>query len=195
MPTIQPFHRTVAALRYVPQNRSWTKAEHRELASRKPQWESQLRLHNGRVVGAELQLSAKAWDQATYKPTELLLLSGSDGLVWTKLPHVLSHFFNLRLREGQLWLELCDEYYPQFGSFSRGRYDLLPLQPGNRFGLSINAKHWHTLAGFGTDTHYLEHHCYLEHLGLFNQASLLEELEETIDLEAEKEVDLREILY
>lgn len=70
-----------------------------------------------------------------------------------------------------------------------------PLNPGKSAAIHINARYWHTMAGFGTDTHYVENYLYLEHLGQFEQADLVENLEELFRFQPQKEVDMRQMMY
>lgn len=192
--TIHTFRRPVTVLRYIKQEIIWNKAEYRALASRLPEWEKKVILSNGCVRQGRLLLQHDLLKHLDQLPTNTLLLNGSRLATWIELSqraHKLPFFLNLHQKEGQLWVQLCDDYYPQFGSKPRDRFDLLPLPSGKSTAIQINARYWHTLAGASMDTHYVENYLYIENLGQFEQAELVETLEESFTFQPQKEIDLR----
>jgi len=194
---ILTFRHPVTVLRYLKQEKQWKKAEYRALATRLPAWEQTTVLHNGCVRQGQLLLHHDLLQKAEGTPTDVLLLSGPQSVNWISLTasHKLPFFLNLHPKDGEIWVELLDNYYPNFGSKARDRFDLLPLPPGKSAAIHINARFWHTLAGSGMDTHYVENYLYLENLGVFGQATLVEHLSEKLVFEPEKEVDLRQVMY
>ena len=122
---------------------------------------------------------------------------GAANARWIKLAGSckISDFLHLRRRDDEVWLELVDDYYPLFGSKARDRFDILPLSAGKSAAIHINARYWHTLAGARKDTHYLENYSYLENLGTFREAVLVESMQDKLVFQPEKEVDLREMMY
>jgi hypothetical protein len=131
-------------------------------------------------------------------PTNTLLLRATRSAAWIELfqrSHDLPFFLQLKKMEDAIWVACKDDYYPHFGSKKRDAFNILPLLAGKSAAIHINARYWHTLAGFGTDTHYVENYLYLEHLGQFEQAELVENLAEDFHFQPQKEVDLRQMLY
>ncbi len=191
------FKQPVDVLRYVPQSIVWHKAEYRALASRLPEWEKDAVLNNGIVRGGELLLRRDLPEKLEQLPTGTLLLKGEHSAEWIELlqrAHYLSFFLNLHRQTDEIWVELRDDYYPLFGSKQRDRFDILPLHPGKSAAIHVNARYWHTLAGQGMDTHYVENYAYLEHLGQFEYALLTDGLDESFVFQPQKEVDLRQML-
>lgn len=195
---VHHFQKPVTVLRYIPQEIKWHKAEYRELASHLPEWDQSATLSNGCVRNGRLCLRRDLLSGLDQLPTRTLLLRGTRTAAWIELfqrTHKLPFFLALNDREGEIWVECCDDYYPHFGSKKRDRFDILPLSPGKSAAIHINARHWHTMMGHGTDTHYVENYLYLEHLGQFEQADLVENLEEPVQFQPQKEVDLRQMMF
>jgi hypothetical protein len=191
------FQQLITVLRYIPQEIQCNKADYRALSSHLPHWENNITLSNGTVGQGKLLLGPDVLESSAQPTTNTLLLSGKQDWSWINMSGTfqLSNFFKLRRKEGEIWVELCDDFYPQFGSKGRDRFDILPLLPGKSVGLHINARYWHTLMGAGKDTVYLEHFCYLENLGQFEHAELVNNLCEPFALQPHKAVDLRQMMY
>jgi hypothetical protein len=197
-PLIYPFKRPITVLRYVPQEIVWHKAEYRALATHLPEWDKSATLQNGCVRDGRLLLRQDLLSTVEQLPTNTLLLRGTRSADWIELfqrAHDLPFFLQLKKMEDAIWVACKDDYYPHFGSKKRDAFDILPLLAGKSVAIHINARHWHTMAGFGTDTHYVENYLYLEHLGQFDQAELVEGLAEDFHFQPQKEVDLRQMLY
>ncbi|HOY05104.1 MAG TPA: hypothetical protein PLO67_06860 [Saprospiraceae bacterium] len=191
------FPKPVTVLRYFPQEIIRQKAEYRALPSRLPEWEKSAVLTNGFVREQSIYLQRSLLENTDSKPADTLLLQGTSDARWINLSGSckISHFLHLHRRDDGIWIELVDDYYPLFGSKARDRYDILPLTPGKSAAIHINARYWHTLAGARKDTHYLENYLYLENLGTFEEAVLVESLQDILVFQPEKEVDLREMMY
>ncbi len=197
-PLIHPFKRPITVLRYVPQEIVWHKAEYRALATHLPEWDKSATLQNGCVRDGRLLLHQDLLSTVEQLPTNTLLLRGTHSAAWIELfhrAHDLPFFLQLKKLKDAIWVACKDDYYPHFGSQKRDAFDILPLLAGKSAAIHINARYWHTLAGFGTDTHYVENYLYLEHLGQFEQAELVEGLAEDFHFQPQKEVDLRQMLY
>lgn len=191
------FPKPVTVLRYFPQEIIRQKAEYRALPSRLPVWEKSAVLTNGFVREEFIYLQRSLLENTDSKTANILLLHGAADARWINLSGSckISHFLHLHLRDDEIWIELVDDYYPVFGSKARERYDILPLMPGKSAAIHINARYWHTMAGARKDTHYLENYLYLENLGTFKEAVLVESLQDRLVFQPEKEVDLREMMY
>jgi hypothetical protein len=191
------FSRPITILRYFPQEIIWQKAAYRALSSRLPEWEKSAVLTNGFVGGPYIYLQRSLLDNADLRFADILLLQGAADARWINLSGSckISHFLHLHRRDDAIWIELVDDYYPVFGSKARDRYDILPLTPGKSAAIHINARYWHTMAGARKDTHYLENYLYLENLGTFKEAVMVESLQDNLVFQPEKEVDLREMMY
>jgi hypothetical protein len=195
---IQAFRRPITVLRYFVQEKIWNKAEYRALPSHLPEWATETILHNGCVHKGQLCLNGALLGEAQDFSADTLLLVDCHQARWLELllrSHQLPYFLNLHYRESELWVECLDDYYPLFGSQKRDRFDIVPLPVGQRTVIHINARYWHTLTGFGTDTHYVENYLYLENLGTFRQAEWVDGLEEPLRFQPQKEVDLRQMLF
>ncbi|HOY20136.1 MAG TPA: hypothetical protein PLC89_22685 [Haliscomenobacter sp.] len=195
---IHKFTKPITVLRYIPQEILWHKAEYRALESRLPAWEKMVNLQNGYSRKGTLRLSHDLLQRVKELPTDVLLLRGLRSASWIELfqrAHKLPFFLNLHRKAGDIWIELKDDYYPNFGSKARDSFDILPLLPGKSVAIHINARYWHSLMGTGTDTHYVENYLYLENLGQFTQAELIEGLEEPFVFKPDKEIDFRQMLY
>ena len=130
--------------------------------------------------------------------SDTLLLHGTRSAAWIELsqrPHKLPFFLNLYRKENDIRVELCDDYYPHFGSKRRDRFDILPLPPCKSAAIHINAWYWHTLAGISKDTHYVENYPYPENPGSFGQAAVVKDLQERFTFRPQKEVDIRQMLF
>ncbi len=196
--TIHTFQRPVTVLRYLPQEIVWHKAEYRALPSHVPEWQQRVWLQNGLVQEQKLSLHRDLLAGLLQLPTDVLLLHGTRTAAWIELfqrPHKLPFFLSLRRTENDIWVTLCDDYYPHFGSKGRDRFDILPLSPGKSAAIHVNARYWHSMAGRGMDTHYVENYLYLENLGQFDQAQLVENLEVPFTFQPQKKVDLRQMMY
>lgn len=192
------FGRPVVVLRFVSFQLEWNKAHYRALPSHLPKWPRGVDLRNGGVSNGHLWLRHDLLNETAPSTTDILLLQDRDSATWLNLaqrPHYLSFFFNLHYKDAEVWVELRDDYYPKFGSKARDRFDVVPLLPGQSVALHINARYWHTLAGRGTDTHYVENYCYLQHLGVFDTARLVEHPTEHLVFQPDKTVDLRQKLF
>lgn len=191
------FKRPIAVLRYLRQEILWHKAEYRALPSHLPKWNQEVWLSNGYTHKKHLVLQQDLLSNVEQLPTDVLLLNGTKHAEWVELfqrKHRLDFFLNLHRQDGTIWLECVDDFYPSFGSHGRERFDLFPLSPGKSVAVHINARYWHTLMGFGTDTHYVENYIYLEHLGFFEEAELHENPLVLFRFEPQKEIDLRQLL-
>lgn len=195
---IHTFRRPVTVLRYVPQEIIWHKAEYRTLTSHLPEWQKKVILTNGYARQGNLFLRHDLLKQVAQLPTDTLLLTGLRSAKWIELfhrTHNLPFFLNLHRKEGELWIQLCDDYYPHFGSKKRDQFDILPLTPGKSAAIHINARYWHSITGRSMDTHYVENYLYLENLGQFEHAELVDVLEEPFTFQPQKEVDLRYMMH
>lgn len=197
LPSIHTFPQPVTVLRYLPQEICWPKAEYRALASRLPVWDQTATLTNGYIRQGQLMLRADLLQHTEGKPSDILLLQGAQSAQWIRLApsHRVPFFLNLHRKAEAIWVELYDNYYPNFGSKRRDYFDLFPLPPGKSAAVHINVRYWHTMAGRSMNTYYGEHYLYLENLGVFDQAVLVEGLAEAFVFRPEKEVDLREMMY
>lgn len=195
-PVIREFSRPVEVLRYIPQDICWKKAEYRALLSRLPVWEKSVLVKNGQVQDGRLLLQENLLPDNQHA-ADILLLHGTDAAEWVRLApsHRIPFFLQLHRKEGTIWLELHDFYYSNFGAQSRGSFDLLPLTSGKSAAVHVNSRYWHTMAGKGMDTYYHEYLLYMEHLGAFERAELVEEVAEKVVLQAGKEIDLRDMMY
>ena len=192
------FDKPVTVIRYVPLKITWCKAEYKALASRLPKWDKQVILGNGNVVEGNLQLSSSVFQEQIHQPVDTLILYGRHEAFWTRLlkrNHYLPFFLQLHQKDQDIWIELFDNYYPLFGSKRRDQFDLMPLHPGKSVAIHINARFWHTMAGKGMGTNYVEQFLFLEHLGTFEQAEIVENLEQCITLQPQREIDLRQLLF
>lgn len=196
-PFTHTFRKAITVLRYVPQQIKWHKAEYRALATHLPNWEKEVQLTNGCVRQGQLWLRHDLLETIEQLPSDTLVLHGLHSASWIELfhrRHTISFFLKLHKKYDEIWLELCDEYYPFFGSKKRDDFEIMPLLPGKSVAVHINARYWHSMTG-RTDTYYLENYLYLENLGTFEQATLLEGLEEHFEFLPEKEIDLRQMMY
>jgi hypothetical protein len=192
------FSKPVSVLRYFPQKMEWNKAEYRALPSHVPNWDQFTTLKNGCIRDDRFLMHSHVFQGLTTIETNTILLWGADTATridMYKRAHKLPNFLNLYHKNDELWVECCDDYYPTFGSKKRDRFDILPLLPGKSAAIHINARYWHTMMGKGTDTHYVEKYLYLEHLGTFQEVTLLDDLEESFMFKPQQEVDLRHMMY
>lgn len=197
---IHTFRRPVNILRYIPQSIEWHKAEYRALHSHLPEWDDTVVLENGIVREGRLVLQQNIWEKVTQVPTDTLLLRGLRSADWLTLwpqRHRLPHFLQLHRDTDtqEVWVSLRDDYYPLHGSFKRDAFDIAPLLPGHSLAIDINARYWHSMMGRSMDTHYVEEFLYLEHLGVFEQAELVENLSETFRIQPGKRINLRKMMY
>jgi hypothetical protein len=194
---VYTFQHLTTVLRYIPQEIQWNKSDYRALSAHLPTWNNNFMLSNGCIRKGKLLLTEGILASNAPPVSNTLLLHNDHDWSWINLAGSfhLSNFFKLRRKEDEIWVEVCDDFYPQFGAKGRDRFDVLPLLPGKSAGLHINARYWHTLFGARRDTVYLEHCCYLENLGQFEQAELVSNLCEPFALQPQKNVDLRQMMY
>ncbi|MCC6412740.1 MAG: hypothetical protein IT270_13835 [Saprospiraceae bacterium] len=194
---IHTFHRPVAVLRCLKQEKEWLKAAYRALPSHLPVWEKEVVLKNGCVRDGQLVLHANGLLNMPGHSAAVLLLKGTNEVEWLQVnhgSHATDHFLQLYSKDGGLWLECNDFYYNSTGAKGRGRFDLGPLLPGKSVAVHINARWWHSLSG-RRDTHYVENYLYFEHLGVFDEALVVKDLGELFTFEPQKEIDLRQMMY
>lgn len=192
------FPRPAVVLRYLRQEIILHKAEYKALETRQPDWDTTTVLTNGLVHDGQLLLHADLPARMDTLPTEVLLLNGRRHAEWIELSqrsHVTDHFLRLHEKEGQIWVECVDNYYPLHGSKPRDRFDIMPLSPGKSVAVQINARYWHTLTGRGMDTHYVENYLYFEHLGTFSEARLVGEIQDDFQYKPQKVVNLRHMMF
>lgn len=191
------FNRPVSVLRYLRQEKDWLKAAYRALPSHLPVWEKEVVLENGCVRDGKLVLQEDLLLKIKSPSATVLLLKGTNDGEWLQANHgsyPTDHFLQLYPKDGGIWLECYDIFYPMFGAKGRGRFDLSPLQPGKSVAVHINARWWHSLSG-RRDTHYVENYLYFEHLGVFEESLLVPDLSESFTYEPQKEIDLRQMMY
>jgi hypothetical protein len=191
------FKKPISVLFLHEQTQSWSKAEYRQLASRCPEWQKDLALASAWVENEVLHLSE---DLLPTQSSNILLLNPSKSAEY--LPshsgrRQLNHFLYLRAEaKSQFWLELQDDYYPLFGSPKRESFAIMPLDPHKSVEIWLNAKIWHTLAGFRRLNEYLEFNYFLANWGIFSEAEIISKPStQTVELIADKSIDLRMILY
>lgn len=191
------FPRPVEVIRYLRQEKDLLKAAYRALPSHRPVWEREAVLENGCVRNGQLVLQADTLQEMKNASATVLLLKGTNDAEWLQVNHggyPTDHFLQLYSKEGVRWLECNDFFYPMFGAKGRGGFDLMPLVPGKSVAVHINARWWHSLSG-RRDTHYVENYLYFEHLGVFEEALPVKDLEEPFTFQPQKEIDLRQMMY